>query len=380
MNIVFLDCTQGYGYAFSACNTKVELMARGLTEAGDRCYIHNGPNGKAGLQAPQYAEVPGVGQVVDYPCRHNWYINPLFNYRLLVSDLKRWHQSDTQNVVVLEAPYLPYYRLEMRAARQAGYKVAVIAHEWLATFRNRNKIRRWLAHRYSKVFGHKVDAILPISEYIIDKIQKFKKPYLKVPVLADFSTEAPFSSPEKYFAFCVSAEYGRVIEIVLRGFMKFHESFPDYKMKLILSGGKEARSRVSEFVAENGCSHSVDIKSGLPYDELKALYCWASGLVVALNPEFEQDKARFSQKIAEYLSSGVTLISNNVGEMPHYFTDRQNIVMGEYSSDGFCDSFSWIAENPEKAQSIGRAGYRLGEIKFNYKTCGKQLHDFLYKI
>lgn len=46
LNVVFLGCTQGYGYTFSACNTKIEFMSRGLTELGNTCYIHNGLVGK----------------------------------------------------------------------------------------------------------------------------------------------------------------------------------------------------------------------------------------------------------------------------------------------------------------------------------------------
>lgn len=376
-NIVFLGCTNGYGYAFSACNTKVEFMARGLSEQGDICYIHNGTSGKEGIFSPQYHKLDGIATVVDYPAKGSWYVSPFRNHSLLLSDLRQWHRPDSRNWVIVEAPYLPFYYLNIYAARKAGYKVAVISHEWLGSFQNRNCIKRWVNHLYSRVFGYGVDAILPISEYIRQKIRKFGKPYLKVPVLADFAQGAASASHEPFFLYCVSAEYLRVIEVVLRGFVEFLKLYPGYELLLVLSGGEEAMKAVSAYIKENGLTGMVKIKHRLPYDELKSLYSRASGLIVALNPEFEQDKARFSQKIAEYLSTGSVLISNNVGEMNYYFTDRENILMDEYSPQGFYRSFCWIAEHPEKAQEIGYAGYELGKKEFDYKQCGIRFHDFL---
>jgi glycosyltransferase involved in cell wall biosynthesis len=377
LNVVFLGCTQGYGYNFSACNTKVEFMARGLSELGDICYIHNGPNGKIGLVSPQYRKMGGIGTIIDYPTKINWYVSPFFNYFLLVQDLKRWKQSNGHNIVILEAPYLPFYYLEVLAARQVGYKIVVISHEWLGTFQCSNKIRRWILHRYSEIFGYCVDAILPISEYIIQRIKKFDKPYLKIPVLADFSHSPVLKVYELFFLYCVSAEYLRVIEVVITGFKLFYKQFPNYKLLLVLSGSQNAIASVFSYIDQMELTHIVEIKYKLPYNELKSLYSKASGLIVALNPDFEQDKARFSQKIAEYLSSGSVLISNNVGEIGYYFQNKKNIILDEYSSQGYYNSFRWIAEHPQEAQCIGRAGYELGKKFFDYKICGKQLHDFL---
>ena len=380
LNVIFLGCTQGYGYAFSACNTKVEFMAKGLTELGASCYIHNGCGGRGEINKPEYRELKGIGTVIDYPTRGNWHVSQFRNYGLLLSDLKKWYRVDMKNWVIVEAPYLPYYYLEIRAAHKAGYKVAVISHEWLGTFQNANKLQRWINHRYADVFGYYVDAILPISEYIIDKIQKFKKPYLKVPIAADFSTEPTLGKKEPFFLYCVSAEYLRVIKIVLEGFKKFQTSHAEYKMVLVLAGGKSAIEATYKVIEGMGIKESVIIKHKIPYKELLHLYETASGLIVPLDPDFEQDEARLSQKIAEYLSSGSPIVSNNVGEVKHYFTNRENIVLDEYTSDGFFNSFSWIADNPEEAVNIGLIGYKLGKQTFDYRICAKQLVDFFNKI
>lgn len=379
-NIVFLGCSNDFGYSFSACNTKVEFMAKGLVECGDICYIHNGTSGGQNFSIPHYETKEGIGTVVNYPARGAWFLSSYRNYSLLIQDLRKWYCADRKNWVIVEAPYLPFYYLYIRAARKAGYKVGVIAHEWLGTFQNSKKLVRWLNHRYADVFGYSVDAILPISEYIIEKIQKFKKPYLKVPVEADYSMTISQADKDAFFLYCVSAEYLRVIKMVLNGFKAFVNVNSDYRMVLILAGGKSAIRAVCDTIGTMGLADVVIIKHKIPFDELLCLNKSASGLVVPLDPYFEQDKARFSQKIAEYLSSGTVIISNNVGEVKHYFTDKENIILCDYSSDGFCGAFQWIADNPSLSEKIGVNGFELGKRNFDYRLCGRQLHDFLLEI
>lgn len=380
-NIIFLGCTQGYGYSFSACNTKVEFMAKGLTEQGDICYIHNGLSGRPGLKQITYKNIHGIGTIIDYTCKGSRYISSIRNYRNLLKDLKTYYQPNIKNYVIIEAPYLPIYYLEVIAAKKSGYKVIVISHEWLGTFKDdNNRIRTWLNHSYAILFGYKIDAILPISEYIIQKIKKFKKPYFKVPIEADFAKTPTIIKKEKFFLYCVSAEYFRVISMVLKGFKEFNNFHTDYKIVLVLGGSASAINSVYQLVKDENISRNVEIKHKLPYAELFNLYETASGLIVPLDPNFEQDKARFSQKIAEYLSSGTVVISNNVGEIKYYFTNKQDIILNDYTSSGFCDSFKWIVNNPDEAIKIGHRGYKLGKNNFDYRICGKGLHNFLLNL
>ena len=67
MNVVFLDCTQNYGFQFSAANTKTELLAKGLTLAGNKCVIHNGLTGCRNLSKREGKEIDNVGTIITYP-------------------------------------------------------------------------------------------------------------------------------------------------------------------------------------------------------------------------------------------------------------------------------------------------------------------------
>lgn len=381
LNVFFIDCTQGYGYSFSACNTKIEFMAKGLNEIEADCYIHNGLIGNKRFNKTTYYTKKDIGTVINYPMMYNKLISPFFNFFRLISDLKRFKINNAKNIVILEAPYLPYYYLEILAARIFNFKIVVISHEWLATFQSGNFIRRKICHLYSKVFGYSADGILPISEYIINKIQKFKKPYLKVPIEADFSLLPKYINND-FFLYCVSAEYYRVIKMVIDGFIEFKNNKigNEYKLFLVLSGNETAIKKIYEYIELSNMKGSIIIKQKLPYKDLLYLYSTASGLIVALDPNNIQDRARFSQKIAEYLSSGTPILTNNVGEIKYYFTDKKNIIINEYSSKGFYNSFTWIAENPTLSQKVGEEGFYLGKEYFDYRICAKQLYNFLQSL
>lgn len=149
-----------------------------------------------------------------------------------------------------------------------------------------------------------------------------------------------------------------------------------FKLYLILSGSNEARNVIKRYIDKENLTSDIKIKYSLPYNELFELYCNAQALIIPLDPNEEQDKARFSQKIAEYLSSGTPIISNEVGEIKHYFKNLNNIILCEYKTDSFAETFRWIAKNQKKSKEIGINGFHLGLQEFNYEYYGKKFIEF----
>ena len=97
--------------------------------------------------------------------------------------------------------------------------------------------------------------------------------------------------------------------------------------------------------------------------------------IIPLNSSYEQDEASFSQKTAEYLSSGSTILTNKVGGINYYFKEI-DFVACDFSEDSFADAFRWIEYHKEDCTTIEYDGYRRGRIDFNYKIVCKGLYDF----
>lgn len=383
MNVVFLGCTQNYSYQFSAANTKVGFLCCGLNAAGCRTSVINGVGGMKGQIKPSNSSSPFIHEIITYP-----YTDPLLgwigNMRILKKDLQRLYIPDDINIVVLSNAYLYIYNAYVKLAHKLGYKVAVISHEWLPTVKRKYWIQNLNAKIYASTFGNKVEAILPISEYIIKKIEHFNKPYLKTPILGDFSNEPKiqFSTDESTgFVYCVYAFYFRVISKILRAYKQYIKlSSAPLPLTLVLSGPEQAIDRIRKEIQALMLSDRVIIHSKVKYDELIQMYERANALIIPLDPDQEQDSARFSQKIAEYLSSGSPIISNDVGEIKNYFLHGENIFIAEYTVEGFATAFKWIESNPIKARQIGYNGYTLGKKEFNLYSFSKKLISFFEKL
>lgn len=381
LNVIFLGCTAGYGYAFSASNTKVEFLARGLMEQGASVSIINTVVGRSEVSVRTKMYKDGIGNVITYPYHGSQATSWIKNTPDLKKDLKELYVKDTVNTIVLLAPDYHIYRLYCYLARKYGYRLAVISHEWLPTIKSIHPLRRPFSLLYTKTFGKYVDGILPISEYIIKKTAHFRKPYLKVPVLASFDGIPDKTSKEPYFLYCVYANYTRAILPVIDAFVQFKKNDTSNSKLILVLGGTDGKVKaISDYIENCNGQDSIFIKRKLPYSELLDLYNNSIGLIIPLDKNNEQDYARFSQKIAEYTSSASPIISCKVGEVDYYFTDKESAVLTDFTKDGFCNAFTWIIQHPEEASQIGINGYKLGEEYFNYKTVGQQLASFFMTL
>ena len=382
-NIIFLGCTQNYGYQFSAANTKVEFLAKGLKELGDHCTIHNGIIGTAQIAKKDIKQNSFVGTIITYPKKGNQFISWIFNIPQLFKDLKVYHKKGCKNYVILEAPDYHIYLLYVLIARILKYKIVVISHEWTTTITTTHILRKPSVNLYAATFGYFTDAILPISEYIIKKIQHFKRPYIKIPITAEFNQlTSKRTNVEKYFLYCVYAAYTRVIFQIINAFTRYktESTSNDSKLILVLSGDQGHILAIQNYINKNELQKDIEVKSKIPYSTLLDLYSNAQALIIPLDPNNEQDEARFSQKTAEYLSSGSPIISNNVGEIKHYFTDKKNIILCNYDVNGFIDAFKWVSNHPTEAKQIGANGFYLGKKEFDYRVLTQKLHNFLKEI
>lgn len=379
MKVVFLGCTSNYGFGFSADVTKVGFIAKGLTEAGAKCSIHNGIVGSSNITQEQTVIVDGL-PVTTFKKKGNQLFSYLRNIGRQYKYLKKEKEPNGKNVIIVIMPFMHIFLTYWIMSRLLGYKFVVISHEWGTTLKENNKLREWMQHLFARTFGWFADGILPISEYIIKKIEHFKKPIFKLPIMADFNTdEKDEERNKKNFVYCASVFYSRIIKMIIDSFVEFSTTNDKTGLTLILNGPENYKEDIAKYIESKSASEKIYIKSKLPYEELLNEYYNAKALIIPLDPNYEQDEARFSQKIAEYLSSGSPIITNNVGEIKHYFQDDE-IIKCEYTIEGFAKAFMWVCNYEEKAKEIGIKGRKRGLKEFDYRNLGKGMSIFLENL
>lgn len=379
-NIVFANTTGNYPIEYSANNTKFEFLSRGLTE--NNCYVQNLDS----ISGYKKISKPITGHT-KYNVNYKIYANPnrsvyqvVRNLIQLYSDLKERKNTNKKNILITETSYPFLFPIMWLYAKLLRYKILHIITEWPLSFKikRRKKIIYWL---YVNLIGYFIDGFLPISDSLINKLNHFHKPMLKVPILGEYKNRKQNNDKKKQFVYCANANYYRVISLVLEAFIKVLKFDDDCSLILVLYGRNTQIKFISDKIRELNISSNIKIKIQVSQDELYNIYSTSLGLLIPLDPNNEQDKFRFSQKIAEYLSTGTPIITGNVGEIQFYFTDNYNAyIADEYTSEAYSNKMISILQNPTKADVVGEYGFQTGKENFNYKEYGKLIINFVDSI
>jgi len=251
--------------------------------------------------------------------------------------------------------------------------------ELYSAFENRTSMPNRIGDAsYDKLIPRLVDGFLPISDYLIEILERRApgRPYLKVPVVCDMQSGPAIPPPRgrPYFLFCGSALYFDAVEFVLSSFNRLEAYNAD--LILVLNGQDGPMARIAAAIERCPRKSRVRVRSRLSDTELASAYAGASGLLIPLKPSL-RDRARFPHKIGEYAASGNPIISTAYGEIPHYFEDGESAFIAKANDpELFAEKMKLVLENPEFAQEVGRAGRRVGLKHFDYRKYGPLIADF----
>jgi len=231
-----------------------------------------------------------------------------------------------------------------------------------------------------------IDGALPISKLLTDYLLEKApgKPYLKIPVICDFSKFEDIKKEDDpvNFLYCGAIGYSEVIYFILKCFESL-ETRENVFLYLIIGLGDHNNERMDalkNYISNMKKRDYIKIFSNLPYSELVQMYVNATALLIPLRPTL-RDEARFPHKIGEYLASGNPLITNNIGEIKYYFADEENaLIAKEYTIEEYIGKMEFVLKNPGKAQEIGIKGKELGLKNFDCMMYGRLLSSFLVDL
>jgi glycosyltransferase involved in cell wall biosynthesis len=275
---------------------------------------------------------------------------------------------------------LIYYRL---FSKIFGFPIVAQYVEYRTSFKSEFRPHdRFVHYLYDKYFMRFVDGVLPISEYLIDHLKRrgYTKPYIKVPPLTDFNEfrQERQNGEENYFLYVGTAAYLEAIEFITKSFDISRAS--NHFLHLVVNGSPSQMKIVETLVSRMKKKDQVRLFSNLKYSHLVHKYIHAKALLIPLTDSV-QDKARFPQKISEYLASGNPVITTNFGEVPFYFSDQENaLVAAEYDVNQFAAKLDFVVMNPEASVQIGRKGKETGLKFFDYNSYGAEIKKMIISL
>lgn len=377
MNIVLIT-SEGYPFQFSANNAKTEFIARGLKENGCTVTIVDNPFGTKGQ--PQAQTGCSQTNIKYYTFPRKGKISTFFINIPKIWKVLRKEKQKKDNYVILGMTLYPVFIITVFLCILQGYKCTALFHEWHIGCKQPTAIYKIEAWIKDKTFGYFLNGIFPISHFLLEKGKHFHKPQMLLPIMAAYNnTKTQFCPNTNNFTYCGHADYLLRNSLILDAFKEVIKKHPQAKLTLVLFGNKRQMENVTQLIQSTQIK-SISIKYQIPQEELNELYNTSLGLLIPLDPNSIQDKARFSQKIAEYIESQRPIITNNVGEIPYYFKNKESAMIVDYSSKAFAAAMIELIQNPSIANSIGNEGYQIGLQYFDFKKNAQKIISFLSKL
>lgn len=376
MNVVLI-VSEGYPFQFSANNSKAEYIALGLKEYGCNvlmCDSILGTKGNTTLQTGvsinniKYITLPRTGK-----------ISTVLSNIPKMWDILKKERRKKNNYVILGMTFYPIYVITAIICAILGYKRTALFHEWHIGMKHTNIINKTEAWLKDKTFGHFLNGIFPISHFLLEKGKHFNKPQMLLPIMASYDRQLTPYRDSNNFTYCGHASYILRNSLILEAFKIVISKYPIAQLTLVLFGNKQQMEEAYKLIEKTNIP-TITIRHQIPQDELYKLYDTSLALLMPLDPQNLQDKARFSQKIAEYVGSKRPIITNEVGEIPYYFRNNESAMIVKYTCQDYASAMIKLLENKNMAIKIGELGYEIGFNQFNYRTMGKYLKNFLCQI
>lgn len=368
MNFVFIDSTRDYPNRKCADNTKTGFMAKGLLANGHNVYVINSRLGN--YNDKQEIRHNGVEVLSFKRGGAICYVKNIIEEFKYLKKIK----EEKDNYAILTSTYTPIFLLDIILCKLLHYKILYLFHELRSSLRGDASCMIKIDHcLQDHLLGYFVDTILPISHPLWNFAKRFGKPRFMMPILADFRLPNNNIYPKgKHFAYCGAVDYSDAIDLIISAFKLLNA--PEYSLKLVLYGDSGKIDKYKEDVR----GLAIEILQNVEDDDLMKLYKTSVGVILPLNKHQLQDKYRFSQKVAEYVSCASPLITVNFGEMPYYFENMKNaLLLEEFSEEELSKSMQYLIDNPLQAKMIGKEGFQVGVKHFDTYNKMRELVQFL---
>ena len=287
--------------------------------------------------------------------------------------------SRNENITGFWIPFLHFLRIP----------VILEVCEWPLAIAETQGSGHKKAERFCLNILPKVDAVLPISAYINNEIEKVAKrkqrmlPSFQIPILIDIEggiLEDGNKSDTEFMLYCGSIAYMDIAMVVVDIVRELKNRGIHLPVKFT---GKEDDARLAglkRYAEQREVLSQFEFTGFIEEKELHRLMQQAICLLAPL-PVNPQSESRFSTKIGYYLASATPLVTNAVGDVNLYLKDRVNaFVATDCNVVQFAEKIEAIINEPDLAKRVGIAGHDLAQAKFHYTIACKGFGDFIHRV
>lgn len=396
MIVIAAQAGIGFPKGSTAATARISCYARGLHAAGHEVVVLClGTSEPTAQHAALNTEVRGVvdGVLFEYACgttvrgrtvwRRRW-----LRFRGLVAAARRVRQlaaGPGVEAVLLYSSSSVEAGVLFLAARAAGAAYVVDLCE--LPFSSLHGIKLWRLRRdlHDHTFFRWFDGVIAISEYLRRHALAHGAPAHAVtlaPVMVDTDefqhagAAATTSSVVMYCGMLNQEKDG--VESLLTAFAGLSGDLPEARLMLV--GDTYRGTLIPEFraIAERlGVSDRVQFVGNVQHSEIPEYMSRADVLVLA-RPRTPQADAGMPTKVAEYLASGVPVITTRVGEIAQFLDDGKSAYLVPPGDERALEAaLRHALSHPEEARLVGLAGRAVAAECFDYRVVGAHVARFI---
>jgi glycosyltransferase involved in cell wall biosynthesis len=167
---------------------------------------------------------------------------------------------------------------------------------------------------------------------------------------------------------------------IIKAFSKILQNHPD--ARLVLTGDIERsadRGKILSAINELSLNGKVELPGYVSREKLIELTTTASALLLA-KPENRQNRYNMATKTGEYLLTGRPAVISSVDPVCRYLKHREDACIVEPDDKRMADEIEFLLNNPEKADSIGRAGKDSVVKLFDYRKHARRINEFFLHL
>lgn len=231
------------------------------------------------------------------------------------------------------------------------------------------------------------DGIIVISDQLLAYFSPLvKEPanILLVPIivnLEEFDQFEKLLSTEKYIAYAGNlSNHKDGVGTLIEAFHQVSKQDGEVKLYLIGKPTAGAKDQVDALIEKYQLQTKV-VQTGYVSRKKLLTYLKGASILALAKPDSVQGNFCFPSKLGEYLATSKPVVTTRVGEISSYLKDQETAYLASPDDPkAFADTLIKALSNTEQAEKVGKLGRKLANEKFNYKTQGRRLADYMQSL
>jgi glycosyltransferase involved in cell wall biosynthesis len=163
------------------------------------------------------------------------------------------------------------------------------------------------------------------------------------------------------------------VDLVLTALRQVRQRIP--QAKALIVGGREFAATTAQVL---GIEDAVILAGIKPYDELPAFYAACDVLALPLRDTLF-NRARWPNKIGDYLAAGRPTVTNPVGDVQELFRRHEiGLLARENDAEDFALQVTRLLEDRDLARHMGHEARRLAEEEYSWAAMTDHLEAFYF--